>query len=138
MDQYAKKENRGAIMGTKAVDSIRRQASYMMHGCNNLDAKIPRSTPLAFWTDDDVNNYIAMFNLDISPIYAMGYEHTGCIYCAFGCGREKYPNRFQRLQMTHPKLWDHCINKLGWGPVLDYCNVPYLPRHEQIELNMEV
>lgn len=137
-EKYEKLTGRNPIIGTKAVDSENRKTDYMRHGCNVFESKRKKSTPLAFWTDADVNNYITMHNLDISPIYAMGYEHTGCIYCAFGCGREKYPNRFQRLQMTHPKLWDYCINKLGWGPVLDYCNVPYLQRHEQIELNMEV
>lgn len=128
--KYEKLTGRNPIIGTKAADSLIRRTIYIKTGCNNFASGRWTSTPLAFWTDDDVNNYIAMFNLDISPIYRMGYEHSGCIYCAFGCGREKYPNRFQRLHATHPKLWDYCINKLGWGPVLDYCNVPYLPKLE--------
>ena len=43
----------------------------------------------------------------------------------FGAHLEKEPNRFQRLKVTHPKLHNYCINKLGMGEVLDYINVKY-------------
>jgi len=38
---------------------------------------------------------------------------------------EKEPNKFQRMKLTHPKLYDYCINKLGLGEVLEFINVPY-------------
>lgn len=125
-DKYSRMTGRSPIIGTKAVDSLRRRTTYMAHGCNTF-GKIPHSTPMAFWTDEDVNNYIQLFNLEISEIYNKGYKHTGCIYCAFGCSKEVYPNRFQILKMTHPKLWDYCMHKLGWENVLRYCRTPYKP-----------
>ena len=56
-----------------------------------------------------------------------GCQRTGCVYCAYGCHLEKEPNRFQKLAISHPKLYDYCINKLGFGDVLDYIGVNYKP-----------
>ena len=55
----------------------------------------------------------------------MGYERTGCVFCAFGCHLEKGMNRFQRLEVTHPKLHDYVINKLGFDKVLKEIGVEY-------------
>jgi len=55
-----------------------------------------------------------------------GAARTGCcMFCLFGIQREKQPNRFQRMEQTHPKQYDFCINKLGCGTVFDYIGVPY-------------
>lgn len=57
----------------------------------------------------------------------------------FGVHMEQEPNRFQRMQVTHPKQWRYCIGGgqftdgkwgpskegLGVGYVLDYIGVPY-------------
>jgi hypothetical protein len=43
----------------------------------------------------------------------------------FGVHLERAPNRFQRMEWEHPKLYDYCINNLGCGKVLDYIGVPY-------------
>ncbi|MCX7841558.1 MAG: hypothetical protein N2489_00595, partial [Clostridia bacterium] len=50
-------------------------------------------------------------------------KRTGCVFCGFGCHLEKEPNRFQRLKVTHPKLWEYCMKPfemggLGMMPVL--------------------
>lgn len=68
-----------------------------------------------------------------------GCDRTGCIFCMFGCHLEKEPNRFQRLNQTHPRQYEFCINGgemvdgkwqpnkqgLGLGHVLDYIGVKY-------------
>ncbi len=68
-----------------------------------------------------------------------GCSRTGCIFCMFGCHREKEPNRFQRLKETHPRQYEYCIGGgemvdgkwqpskegLGLGHVLDYIGVKY-------------
>lgn len=68
-----------------------------------------------------------------------GCDRTGCIFCMFGCQREKEPNRFQRLKQTHPRQYEYCIgggemvngkwqpskDGLGLGHVLDYIGVKY-------------
>lgn len=47
------------------------------------------------------------------------------MYCMFGVHLEPEPNRFQRMQATHPKQYDYCINQLGCGEVMDFIGVPY-------------
>jgi hypothetical protein len=48
----------------------------------------------------------------------------------FGCHLEKEPNRFQRLKITHPKLYDYCMKPvadggLGLDEVLNYIGVKH-------------
>lgn len=45
-----------------------------------------------------------------------GCDRTGCIFCMFGCHREKEPNRFQRIKKTHPRQYQYCI---GGGEMVD-------------------
>lgn len=57
-------------------------------------------------------------------------ERTGCMFCMFGYHFEKEPNRFQKMKITHPKLYDYCLRDwdaggLGIKNVLDYINVKY-------------
>jgi len=54
-----------------------------------------------------------------------GLKRTGCMFCAFGISQDGNPNRFQRMKLTHPRLYDYCINKLGCGKVLDYIGMKY-------------
>lgn len=68
-----------------------------------------------------------------------GMKRTGCMFCMFGCHRDKTPNRFEQMKVTHPRQYEYCIgggefvdgvwqpNKqgLGLGYVLDYINVKY-------------
>ena len=123
--RYEKESNRKPIVGTMAENSRLRKTSYLQHGCNAFDSKRPMSTPIAFWTEEDIWNYIKEKELSYSKIYDIGYKNTGCMFCMFGVHLEKQPNKFQLMQETHPKQYDYCINKLGCGKVLDYINVPY-------------
>lgn len=123
--KYEKKEVKYAILGTMASESTNRNTQYLKYGCNAFDKARPTSQPLSFWLEEDIWNYIKTFNLSYSKIYDMGYERTGCMFCMFGCHLEKEPNRFQKMKITHPKLYDYCMNKLGLGDVLDYIKVNY-------------
>ncbi len=162
--EYGHAEKRKPIIGTMAEESRLRMQKWMQNGCNMYDANEPKSTPLAFWTEQDILAYILRYGLEIPSVYGdivsvdqddMEYEgdlfgvgklkctgvnRTGCMFCGFGAHLEKYPNRFQRMKVTHPKLWDYCINGgeygedgmwrpsrtgLGMGKVLDYIDVPY-------------
>jgi 3'-phosphoadenosine 5'-phosphosulfate sulfotransferase (PAPS reductase)/FAD synthetase len=123
--RYEKESNRKPIVGTMAENSRLRKTSYLQHGCNAFDSKRPMSTPIAFWTEEDIWNYIKEKELSYSKIYDIGYKNTGCMFCMFGVHLEKQPNKFQLMQETHPKQYDYCINKLGCGKVMDYINVPY-------------
>jgi 3'-phosphoadenosine 5'-phosphosulfate sulfotransferase (PAPS reductase)/FAD synthetase len=128
--RYEKTSSRKPFMGTMADDGNQREGQYLKHGCNAFEAKRPKSTPLGFWLEQDIWDYIRTYNIPYSSIYDMGYHRTGCIFCMFGVHLEDEPNRFQRLAITHPKLYEYCIKDweqggLGLGKVLDYINVPY-------------
>ena len=63
---------------------------------------------------------------DKGKYYTTGCDRTGCVFCGYGC-HIKGDNRFERLQQTHPKLYDFCMKPikdggLGMKEVLDYIN----------------
>lgn len=121
---YEKETGRVGIVGNMACNSNNRALEYLKHGCNMASKKRPQSWPIAFWTDDDVWNYIKQCNIPYSPIYDMGYNRTGCMFCMFGAHRNN-PNRFQLMQKTHPKQYKFCMEKLGLSAILDYIGIPY-------------
>jgi len=130
LDRYAKETGRVPILGTMACESSLRLQKWLNHCCNAFDNKKPVSMPLSFWLEEDIWEYIHRFNIPYCRIYDMGYIRTGCIFCMFGVHLEPEPNRFQRLQKTHPKLWRYCMKEwsaggLGLRQVLEYIGVPY-------------
>lgn len=162
--EYEKKTKRKPFVGILASESRLRIESWLRNGCNAYDAKNPKSIPLSFWTEQDILAYILKNNIEIPSVYGdivsvdedgmeydsdlfsasklrtTGMDRTGCMFCGFGAHLEKEPNRFQRMKITHPKLWNYCINGgaydedemwkptkegLGMAKVLDYIGVPY-------------
>lgn len=124
---YTKETGRVPYIGTRAGESQRRETEWLVHGENLEDCRAPHSTPLSIWTEDDIWEYIHRFDLPYSPIYDMGYEGTGCIFCMFGIMSDR--DRFLRLKATHPKLWAYCMKPvenggLGLKTVLDYMGIP--------------
>lgn len=122
---YENRTGRKPFVGTMAEESALRTISYLAHGCNSFDTKSPRSTPMGFWKEQDVWEYIKKYNLSYSHIYDMGYERTGCMFCMFGVHLEKGENRFQRMKKTHPKIYDYCMNNLGLKQILQYMHIEY-------------
>ena len=50
------------------------------------------------------------------------------MFCMFGVHLERYPNRFQLMQNTHPKQYEYCMKPLDKGglglkDVLEYMGV---------------
>lgn len=135
--KYYKDTGRTPILGTMAEESRLRTQQYLKSGCNAWENKIPTSTPMAFWTEQDVLHYLHETKIPYATVYGeikqdkdgkyytTGCQRTGCMYCGFGCHLEKEPNRFQKLKETHPKQYDYIINTLGMGEVLDYVGVKY-------------
>lgn len=138
LKKYGRKTKRKPMVGMLAEESTLRTASWLKNGCNAFDSKRPISSPMAFWTEQDILHYIKENNVPYASIYGdiVPYDadsiqvtvygilgnyndtklkttradRTGCIFCMFGCHLEKEPNRFQRLKQSHPKQWDYCIN----------------------------
>ena len=140
--KYEKETGNKPIVGVMACESRTRKAVWLKNGCNAFDSKRPISQPMSFWTEQDVLRYIKDFNISYASVYGeikqyengkyytTGYNRTGCVFCGFGCHLEKEPNRFQRLKVTHPKLWNYCMKPwdeggLGMKEVLDYIGVKY-------------
>lgn len=135
MNAYAHREKRVPIIGVMASESRMRKQAWIRHGCNAFDSKKPQSQPMAFWTEQDVLEYIKRYDLQIAPVYGdiveecadgqlvldgygklkcTGCNRVGCIYCAFGAHLEKGETRFQRLARTHPQLYDYCMRGGQW------------------------
>lgn len=155
--EYRKKTGKKAIFGTRADESQQRVATWLKQGCNAFDNKDPKSNPISFWTEQDILQYLKQFNIPYASIYGdivenehgklmtTGASRTGCVFCMFGVHLEKEPNRFQKMKITHPQLYQYCMKPwsdggLGLAEVLDFINVPYgdyipqLKDYEQIKL----
>ena len=122
--KYHKRTSRASFVGTMAGDSNKRRYAYLKHGCYRDDLQVPRCTPLAFWTDVDIWDYIEQNHLPYCPVYDSGVRHTGCMFCCFGLHAESEPNRFQLMQQTHPQLWTYCMRNLGLREVLEFLGIP--------------
>ncbi len=121
--KYEKETGFKPFVGIMAGESYLRTSSYMKSGCNSFDATRPISRPIAFWTEDDIWEYIKRFNVPYSKIYDMGYERTGCMFCMFGVDQEDHPNRFEKMRETHPGIYNYCMNTLGCREVLEELDV---------------
>lgn len=97
---YEKRTGRVPFIGTMAADSRNRQTAYLDHGCNNLEEKKidkngkaikvrPTSSPMGFWTHEDVKQYAEENNLELASVYSR-MEHTGCMFCLFGCVHQEF------------------------------------------------
>ena len=66
---YQKETGRNPMVAMMAVESHLRQSNWIKYGCNMFNAKHPISTPMAFWTEQDVLKYIKENNLPIASVY---------------------------------------------------------------------
>lgn len=134
--QFEKKTGLHGYIGVLASEGGVRLSGYLRTGCNNY--RFGNSKPLGFWTHQDILNYIKIYNLNICSIYGdiyfdeakqklrvTGEPRTGCMGCMFGCHLEKYPNRFQRMKITHPHRYNYFIEKLNYKEVLEFIGVDF-------------
>ena len=134
---YERKTKKKPILGQLACESQKRENAWLRTGCNAFESSYPQSNPMAFWTEQDVLQYIKKYNIPIASVYGKivyaeapeqmrleemgvagcgterltitGCDRTGCIFCAFGCHLEKGLSRFERLKQTHPRQYEYCI-----------------------------
>lgn len=138
--KYEKQNDMHPIIGVMAEESAQRKSNWLMYGCNMFGSERPISKPLSFWTEQDILEYLVRYDLPYAKVYGeivrggngklstTGAKRTGCMFCMFGCHLEKDPNRFQRLKITHPKVWEFCMKPwseggLGMKEVLDYIGI---------------
>ena len=133
------------MIATMASESRLRTQKWLQNGCNGFDMKEPISTPMAFWTEQDVLRYIKENNIPICSVYGnivpdyndnelegqidisdLGLSDdnrklktTGCdrTGCMF-CGfgcHMKNDTRFVRMKETHPKVYDYIMRPKEQG-----------------------
>ena len=138
-NRYTRETGRMPMIATMTEESMIRQTQWLKDGCNAFNTKHPKSSPMSFWTEQDVLRYIKLKGLKIASVYGdivempdgklstTGCERTGCVFCLFGIKSDRKPNRIQRLAKTHPTLWKYCVYKLGLKEVMEYIGEPYEP-----------
>lgn len=141
--EFNKVSGKSAYVGTMADESQLRETSWIRYGCNSFKSGKEKSMPLSVWTEKDIWEYIKRFDLKIAKPYSMGYQRTGCVFCAFGAhlegkGSTPAPNRFQMLAITHPNLYEYMMKPkekggLGFKEPLEYVEINIEP-NEQISI----
>lgn len=142
--EYGKRTGRVALVGVMAEESRLRTSNWIKNGCNAFELKHPQSTPMAFWTEQDVLQYIKVNNLPIASVYGevveyypdqfegqmsfddyglpsvhplyrtTGAKRTGCMYCAYGCHLNN-DQRFVLMKQTHPKQYEWIMKPVENG-----------------------
>ena len=140
---YIKLTGRKPILRQMASESRLREQRWLRYGCNGFDMSSPSSSPLSFWTEQDILHYIKLNSLPIASVYGdivyeedpwqtrfaeledpcskceklmtTGCDRTGCIFCGFGAHLEKGQTRFQRLKKTHPRQYEYCMDGGEYG-----------------------
>ncbi len=140
--EFLVQNNKYPIVGTMASESMQRKNAWLKTGCNSFNGKKQISQPMSFWTEQDVLSYIKLTDTSYcKEIYGdiieidgklkmSNTDRTGCMFCMFGIQYDKEPNRFQRMKITHPQIYDYCMKScddggLGIKDVLEYIGVKY-------------
>lgn len=146
---YHKKSGRVPMTAEMASESRTRREQWFVNGCNGFDLEIPKSTPMAFWTEQDVLWYLKENDIKIPSVYGdivetdgqmtllddvkpvlktTGLDRTGCMFCGFGIHIEKTETgRFEKMKLTHPKQYEWIMKPwdeggLGYKDVIDWMN----------------
>ena len=125
---YYKETGLAPMLGIRADESFIRRDQFKNKGDDKEDTAYPQLNPLAIWTDNDIKEYIKRYDIRLAEVYYMpGIERTGCVFCMFGIMKDR--DRFVKLKITHPQLWEYCMKDydkggLGLKKVLDYMHIP--------------
>ena len=132
---YSTKTGRHPILATTTDESMLRQNRWLKYGCNIFSGDTISSTPMAFWKEQDVLQYIKDNDLEIASVYGdvinetvvdrkgnescrlctTGYRRTGCVFCAYGAHLEKQGDRrFVKLKKEYPALYEYCMGGGEW------------------------
>lgn len=140
MHSYTKRTGRMPMTAQMASESRLRTTNWLKNGCNGFNMKSPISNPMSFWTEQDVLEYIYHNHIPIADVYGevtadygkrqpqentmdmgifdirkpvfdtTGCGRTGCVFCGFGCHREKSPNRWELAEkVSNSKIIDYMM-----------------------------
>lgn len=124
-----KHDKRPVFIGTTIQESRLRRNSWLKYGCIHYEKGKPDvCKPLSLMNESDIWRYIKENNVEISNIYKIGYNRSGCVCCGFGLGLEEElkkkhllkQNRFELLYQTNKKLFLTIFNEYEmWKPLAD-------------------
>ena len=123
---YMRESKRMAYLGTMASESRMRRQGWIRTGCNAFESVFPKSTPLAFWTENDVLEYIQRYNLPIAEAYGeviktedgyntTGVKRTGCLFLRIWCSYWQWRDTIPGTQADVPKA----VGLLHWRRGMD-------------------
>ena len=67
--KYEKATCKKPILALLADESIKRRDAWMKTGCNAFELARPQSQPMAFWTEQDILQYVKKYNVPYCPVY---------------------------------------------------------------------
>jgi len=74
---FAAKSRLVPIIGTTSDESKAREHNFIRHGCNAYGNKFPVSTPIIFWTEQHVLQYIRDNQIEVAGCYGDLHEVAG-------------------------------------------------------------
>lgn len=99
--------NEVKVFGVRAAESVRRKSQWRVwtpHRASNSWVL----SPILYWTDADVWQYISERNLPYCSLYDEGWTRLGCIGCPMaGDGRRKEFSRWPRYEQA----WRRAITR---------------------------
>ena len=157
---YSKRTGRMAMTAQMATESRLRTQWWIKNGCNGFNLVNPVSNPMAFWTENDVLEYIYKTGIPICSVYGdvvedfgdgvegqlsiadfgccekkckyktTGCKRTGCCLCGYGAHLKAESDRFLMLKKTHPGMY-------GLIDLMKNNGVTYREAMEWVNENME-
>lgn len=67
--KYTKESGRKPMLGLMADESKARHDAWLKTGCNAFDLKEPQSQPMAFWTEQDILQYLKKYDVPYCSVY---------------------------------------------------------------------
>lgn len=139
LEKYQRANRRSPMIATMTDESRRRKSAWLRTGCNSFDGENSKSRPMAFWTQQDVLQFIIENKIKICSVYGdicndesgnikcSKCNRTGCVYCMFGA-HIKNNDRFILLSELSPKQYDYAMRGGQWIDNPEYSST--IPRHD--------
>lgn len=94
--KFEKQTGLHPIVGTMADEGGQRKSAYLRNGCNSFNGTRPMSTPLGFWKEEDIWDYIHKFKLLYFNILLLrNLVHV--LILAYLCNNHKSEDEFVSL-----------------------------------------
>lgn len=95
-------------IGVRAQESARRKGLWQVFKVHT-ETKRPILSPILYWTDDDIWNFIRQNDLPYCSLYDEGFKRLGCVGCPMG-GRNGRKRDFARWP-RYERMWKNAAFK---------------------------